>query len=173
MNRKALVTIAAGAIARATVFTACSTPAQSTPTSTAVPNSRGVVLSIYAENVLASIGKVLGAQDVEVGAPRFDAFFVVKSNAEDVARAWLHGDVTEDLCQAPDFRFELENGTLRATFRGLVDDGPKLARALRAVAKLAARGRELEGEWAEAASRAGASSASRSTSCAPIWAASR
>ncbi|HEX7602628.1 MAG TPA: hypothetical protein VF316_13520, partial [Polyangiaceae bacterium] len=102
-----------------------------------------------------SIGKALGAQDVVVGNPRFDEAFVVKSNAEDVARAWLHGDVTESLCPLTDFHFELENSTLRATFRGLLDDGPKLARALRVVAKLAARGRELEDEWAAAASRVG------------------
>ena len=124
-------------------------------TVTAVPNSRGFSLSIDAENVFASIGKALGAQDVVVGEPRFDEAFVVKSNAEDMARAWLHGEVTEGLCPLTDFCFELENGTLRATLRGLLDDGPKLARALRAVAKLAARGRELEGEWAEAASRTG------------------
>ncbi len=40
MNRKALVTIAAGAIALATIFTACSAPAQSTPTTTAATKAK-------------------------------------------------------------------------------------------------------------------------------------
>jgi len=120
-----------------------------------VPNSRGVVLSVYTEHLFASLGKAFGAQDVEVGDPRFDHHFVVKASSEDVARAWLHGVVTEAMCSVPDFRFQLEDGTLQAICGGIVDDGDKLARALRVVAKVAARGSQLEDEWATLASRLG------------------
>lgn len=120
-----------------------------------VPNSLGVVLSVYREHLFASLGKALGGQDVEVGDPPFDDLFVVKSNAEDVARAWLHGEVCAGMRLCPDFRYELEKGTLRAICGGIVDDGDLLARALRVVAKLASRATELEDEWALAASRVG------------------
>lgn len=120
-----------------------------------VPNSHDVVLSVYREGLFTSVGKALGAQDVVVGDPAFDELFVVKANVDGVARAWLHGSVCAALRACPDFRYQLENGTLRATCVGLVDDGDLLARAVRVVAKLAARGAELEDEWARAASRVG------------------
>ena len=120
-----------------------------------VPNSLGVVLSVYREHLFASLGKALGGQDVEVGDPLFDDLFIVKSNAEDVARAWLHGEVCAGMRLCPDFRYELEKGTLRAICGGIIDDAELLARALRVVAKLAARATELEDEWALAASRVG------------------
>lgn len=120
-----------------------------------VPKSRGVVLSVYRKHLFTSVGKMLGAQDVVVGDPPFDELFVVKASVDGVARAWLNGSVCVALRACPNFRYELENGTLRATCEGLVTDADLLARAVRVVAKLAARGLELEDEWARAASRVG------------------
>ena len=60
-------------------------------------------------------GKILNAQDVEIGTPAFDARFVIKSNPPDFAMKVL-GDawVQMEILDIPDvFRIELEGSSLK------------------------------------------------------------
>jgi len=52
------------------------------------PNPKGLTLRLYRQGLSASLGKMLGMQDVETGDPQFDDMFMVKtSDPEFVAQA--------------------------------------------------------------------------------------
>jgi hypothetical protein len=114
-------------------------------------------MSLHKEGVLASVSKVLGAQDVEVGDPRFDAEFVVKTNDEGLARAWLAPRVTAAVWGAPyapsplPYYHALEEGLVISTRVGIEGLSVELALAARATAAIAGRGRELRSAWQEVA----------------------
>jgi hypothetical protein len=116
-------------------------------------------LSLREEGVLASVGKVLGAQDVEVGDARFDKAFVVKTNDEGLARAWLAPRVTATVWGSQHgvsplpYSHWLENGHVISTRVGIEGLAAELAQAARATAALAGRGAELRSAWQEVANK--------------------
>jgi hypothetical protein len=117
----------------------------------------GFKLSLHEQGVLASVSKALGAQDVEVGDRRFDEAFVVKTNDEGLAKAWLGPRVTaavwgwqRALSPLP-YSYRLEDGVVTATRVGIERMSPQLAQAARATAALAGRGVELRASWRQLA----------------------
>ena len=55
---------------------------------------------IYRKNILSSIAKIFGAQDVEIGNPEFDKKFIIKTNNEFKLKAFLRNK---------DLRVHIEN----------------------------------------------------------------
>src|SRR5262249_44177398 len=45
-------------------------------------NPEGFRFTIYRKSVFTDLGKLLGMQDIEVGAPEFDEAFIIKGNDE-------------------------------------------------------------------------------------------
>lgn len=89
-------------------------------------------------------GKILNAQDVEIGTPAFDARFVIKSNPPDFAMKVL-GDarVQMGIMDIPDvFRIELEGSTLKYSKRDLEENAGFLIKLFNTLSNLADR---LEG----------------------------
>lgn len=89
-------------------------------------------------------GKILNAQDVEIGTPAFDARFVIKSNPPDFAMKVL-GDawVQMEILDIPDvFRIELEGSSLKYSKTNLEENADFLAKLFNTLSNLADR---LEG----------------------------
>jgi hypothetical protein len=110
-------------------------------------------LAIHQEGVFASLGKALGAQDVEVGDPRFDKAFIVKTNDEGLAKAWLAPHVTaavwgwEGLAFPLPYSYRLEERVVVSTCVNIERMSARLAQVARATAALARRGAELRFAW--------------------------
>jgi hypothetical protein len=94
--------------------------------------------------MLNFFGKMLNAQDVQIGNPAFDARFVIKSNPPEFAMNFL-GDarVQTEIMEIPDvFRIELEGPSLRYSKHGLEENADFLTKLFNTMSDLADR---LEG----------------------------
>jgi hypothetical protein len=94
--------------------------------------------------MLNFLGKMLNAQDVQIGNPPFDARFVIKSNPQEFAMKFL-GDagVQTEIMEIPDvFRIELEGLSLKYTRHGLEENPDFLTKMFNTMSNLADR---LEG----------------------------
>lgn len=116
---------------------------------------RWLSLEIYEAGALSTIGKALGAQDVGVGHAKFDDAFVVKSSDEALARLWLGPSFCKAALASRAYALTLEKGKVESNRVGIEDDAERLARAMRAVALLAGRGRALRDGWRGLASELG------------------
>lgn len=90
------------------------------------------------------LGKMIKAQDVEVGNAEFDARFVIKSNPPDFAVKVLgEGRVLAGIMDIPDvFRIELEGSSLKYSKRDLEENAEFLTKLFNTLSDLADR---LEG----------------------------
>lgn len=110
-----------------------------------------LTLSIQRKGLLAKMGSALGLQDIPTGDAEFDESFVVKSNNEDLAQAWLTAEVREALMATNFYDFKLQKGELKAERTGIEEDPATLEAAARATGALAARGQQLHAWWGRVA----------------------
>jgi hypothetical protein len=107
----------------------------------------GFALSIHQAGMFSSIGKAFGAQDVVVGEPAFDEAFVVKTNDEDLTRAWLAPPTPALMLAASPYVHRLESTRVTSSRVGMERSVFALVAAVKANAALARRGAELRAEW--------------------------
>ena len=102
-------------------------------------NSRLEITS--SSSVGSFFGKMLNAQDVEIGSPVFDERFVIKSNPPDFARQVLSdARVQMGIMAIPDiFRIELEGSSLKYSKRDLEENVEFLTRLFNTLSDLADR----------------------------------
>jgi hypothetical protein len=116
-------------------------------TRVAAPFARGPgpKMRVYRKGVLASIGKAIGTQDVELGIDAaFDEAFMVKSDEEAVARRlWSASTSSRMLAMFASARFESNDAGLKLVEGGVWDQPERLRTGIRLVAELA--GRDLFG----------------------------
>ncbi len=86
-------------------------------------------------------GKMLKAQDVEIGNPAFDARFVVRSEPADFASTLLgEPGIQAKILEIPDsFRIELSGTSLKYSKRGLEEDAELLVRLFNTLSDVADR----------------------------------
>jgi hypothetical protein len=111
----------------------------------------GFRLQFGREDLLASLGKIFGAQDVELGDPEFDSQLVVKSNQPNLARAWLRGAARHTVLRQQALTFVIEDGKVTATVGAHLTERPALDVLVQSAAAFAGGGRALRDRWAEAA----------------------
>jgi hypothetical protein len=121
------------------------------------PNAERVVLQLGKEGFFSSVAKSLGAQDIEVGDAPFDKTFVVKSNDEELAKAWLHKDARALLQAATPYSYSLQNGELKAVRVGYDTNLDSLEAVMRASAALASGGLRIAQRWQQLATSLGGS----------------
>ncbi len=115
-------------------------------------HAAGVRIEVKNANVFFTLSKVLfGAQDVKLGVVEFDDTHVVKAGDEAVARAWLNRAVVRGVMSSHPYLFSLEGSTAKLVRTNLESDSALLARAMRAAAVFAARGRRMEARWTKLA----------------------
>lgn len=87
------------------------------------------------------LGKMLNAQDVEIGNPTFDARFVIKSNPPDFAMKVLDDSTVQmGIMDIPDtFRIELKGSSLVYAKRDVENDVELLTRLFNTLSDLAER----------------------------------
>ncbi len=100
----------------------------------------GVALHVRREHALASLGRLFGMTDIEVGDPRFDDFFTIKGSDPDTIRhifgeESLRTAILELFAAAKSF--EIHDEHLDAEAMGLVADGAALDRSLKSVVAIA------------------------------------
>ena len=90
------------------------------------------------------LGKMIKAQDVEIGNPEFDKRFIVKSNPADLAvRLLADSPVQTDIMEIPGtFRIHLEGSSLKYSKTNLEENADFLAKLFNTLSNLADR---LEG----------------------------
>lgn len=91
-----------------TTYTMCVTANAATP--------RPLTVRVYREHALSGLMQMLGAQDVNLGDPRFDQAFIVKSDAPHDTAAALSPALRAALLafpKAPSFAYERGKVTLR------------------------------------------------------------
>ncbi len=82
-------------------------------------NPGGLRMEIYPQSLFSSLGKLFGMQDIEIGEPRFDANFVLKSNRPDELHQILDArarSLVDDLWRvhgSSDFLIHLDRRLLR------------------------------------------------------------
>ena len=86
-------------------------------------------------------GKMLNAQDVQIGNPAFDARFVIKSNPPDFApRVLGEARLQMGIMDIPDvFRIELEGSSLKYSRRDLEENAEFLTKMFNTLSDLADR----------------------------------
>lgn len=114
-----------------------------TRVSTAIPETGGLRLCVCPETLWAFVGKALGGQDVLVGDQGFDAAYVIRTNNQDLARAWLPKDLRRAIVACQPYRFDLADGEVAATRVGIEEDPQRLVETARAVVSFACGGQEL------------------------------
>jgi hypothetical protein len=97
----------------------------------------GFRLALSRTHLFSELARALGFQDVEVGNTSFDADHVVKASDPEAARLWLNGIVRKHILKAPEYRYQIEDGYVKAERSGLERSAPEIVRAVRAVAALA------------------------------------
>ena len=60
-------------------------------------NKEGIIAEVYEKSFTSTIGKLLGMQDIVIGAPYFDDMYIVKSNNQDLMKKMLARDQVRDL----------------------------------------------------------------------------
>ena len=73
-------------------------------------NKDGLRFKIYHESIFSSIGKFLGAQDIEIGDPYFDDTFIIKGNNENTIYKLLKDEQLKNLfMNQPKVLIEIKN----------------------------------------------------------------
>ncbi len=100
----------------------------------------GLSLSLTREGSLAGVGKLLGAQDIQIGDPAFDAAFLVKGRPEAAVRALLTPEVRGRLLevQRDAKHLVVKDDLLLAQVDWLVSEASHLESGLRMVTQAAA-----------------------------------
>lgn len=97
----------------------------------ALPIGNRLMLQFYKEGVLSKIGKALGTQDVQVGDPRFDQAFMIKSNAPEYVSGLLTPEVRELALYMPDaMNVKLAMGHVSWEQLGTLTDASRLGNVL-------------------------------------------
>lgn len=128
--------------------TVTASPSGETRVVASAPGARDLYLKLYPEGFGSGLGKVFGAQDVEVGESRFDGRYMIKASDESLARLWLSHEVRKLLSEAhPDeasgpFLIQLEGEQVTISWTGS-HDAQRLVGACRAAAALGKRARAL------------------------------
>ena len=105
-----------------------------------INNPNNSVLEITPAGTVGNFfGKMIKAQDAEIGNPAFDARFVIKSDPQDSALKVLgNPKVQNELLDIPDvFRIELEGSSLKYSKRGLEDNAEYLKKLFNSLSDLA------------------------------------
>lgn len=102
-------------------------------------------LRVYVESVFSSLGKVLGAQDVQLGDPAFDERFMVKADNEAMARSLLDTELRRALTafESGSLSFDYRAGAVSLTWVAREENPAVLDAAIRVVV-LASRWRRPE-----------------------------
>ena len=90
----------------------------------------GTGLQLKREGVLSGVGKLFGAQDVQLNDPAFDRLFVVKAKDVDKAHKVLVSDARGrmvSLCEVVD-EVEVTDDRIAVELPGLIDDSSLLTR---------------------------------------------
>ena len=73
-------------------------------------NPEGFRFMIYRKNLFSDLGKFLGMQDIEVGAPEFDEAFIIKGNDESkVHDLFANSKIRQMIQDQPKFRLEVKD----------------------------------------------------------------
>ena len=73
-------------------------------------NKDGFRFTIYRKGFFSDLGKLLGMQDIEVGAPEFDEAFIIKGNDEDRVRVLFSDPKIRQMIQdQPTIRLEVKD----------------------------------------------------------------
>jgi len=105
-----------------------------------INNPDNSVLEITPSGTVSNFfGKMIKAQDVQIGNPAFDTRFVIKSDPPDSAVKVLgNPKVQNELMDIPDvFRIELEGSSLKYSKRGLEDNAEYLKKLFNSLSDLA------------------------------------
>ncbi|UJR78456.1 hypothetical protein [Sandaracinus amylolyticus] len=101
----------------------------------------GLGLSVYRTGVAQNLGKLLGAQDVQVGVAAFDALFTVKATDEAGARRALGGEAADAIVRISSLARDVsaDDGAIRVHIDGVAHDPRAVGALVRAMCE-AARG---------------------------------
>ena len=102
-----------------------------------LPTAGDRTVKISREGVLASLGKLFGTQDVQVGDARYDDTFLLKASDPEWLQRNLDGDFRELHLHRPDVFIVLEEGQLSAAKLGIDRDPAKLRGQIELVAACA------------------------------------
>lgn len=102
----------------------------------------GPVFSVYREGLFSSLGKALGAQDVELGGhPRFDEVFMVKCDAPAAVRGVWTRTLRSMMCERLERARAISDGTtVTLVLGGVVDDTAVLDALVEVAGGLAGQG---------------------------------
>jgi len=109
-----------------------------TRVTTRLPRPLAGKVVVTRRNLFSSIGKLVGMQDVEVGAREFDEQLIVQSQPEPLARSVLVDDVRAAILAFPrSLRLECEGGEVRLRWLRAERDKAVLEGGLRVVSATA------------------------------------
>ena len=122
-----------------------------------VANADDLVLTVRPRRLLTGIEKALGGQDAKTGDAKFDQEFVVETNDQALARAWLTTEVRDALRAAGGYELSIRNGFLSLQKHVLEGDTDRLVALVKACGALQRRGENLRAGWQQLASDHGVS----------------
>jgi len=93
---------------------------------TQVPTLADRTVKISREGVLASVGKLFGTQDVQVGDARYDDGFLIRASDPEWLLRHLDAGFRERHLRRPNVLIVLEDGQLSAVRRGIEHDPARL-----------------------------------------------
>ncbi len=88
-------------------------------------NQDGFRFNIYRKSVFSGLGKLLGAQDIEIGDAFFDEEFIIQGTPEEqVRRLLMNADICQRIQNQPDIHFQVKDdeGWFRKKFPEGVDE---------------------------------------------------
>lgn len=98
----------------------------------------GLSLTLYNEGVFASLGKILGGQDIQTGDAELDRRFIIKGQPEQAIRTlFLTGGWTQKLQAARAVHLEVDSQSVRFRTTGVIRDVDYLQSLLDMVSTLA------------------------------------
>ncbi len=103
----------------------------------------GFRLRVAPECGWEALGKTLGVRDILVGDELFDDAYVISTSNEDLASAWLSEPIRRGIEDCAPYRFELIDGEIRATLKGLEDDAGRLETVAKQVVSFSGEGKNL------------------------------
>lgn len=87
---------------------------------------RDLDFNIYREHALSGLGKLLGAQDVQIGDPAYDDAFMIKASGEARIRSLITAEWRRAHLQQREVALGLAKGELTAIQMGFISDVDKL-----------------------------------------------
>src|SRR4051812_43211162 len=73
-------------------------------------NPEGFRFTIYRKGIFSAMGKLLGMQDIEVGAPEFDEAFIIKGNDESKVRElFANPQIRQKIQDQPKIRLQVKD----------------------------------------------------------------